>query len=470
LGIAGVVLVAAIAVAIAIGLPQGAATSALELRDCTIGDRAARCGRLAVPENPSVPDGRKIGLDVAVVPATGGRAKPDPLFWLAGWGSAGVADDAANVLPLLWRVNTERDLVFVDQRGTGSSELVCPLLPGRDPAGVRTAELSAAARRCAGSVGPGFRHYTSAVAVDDFDRVRRELGYETLNLYGVSYGVTTGQIYLLRHGAHVRTAVFDSGSLLEVRIFEHVAPNAQAALEQLLARCAADTACGTAFPQLRREFASVQARLAKTPIAVPGATVALTPATFAMVVEELLASTEGKAILPRVIHLVATGQVGRAATLVPSDAAQDTSELAYQLLIQCNEPWASRRPADVARLASGSFFAPAAQLQAGRLGAACRGVPDADVPAAIGQRVRSQVPVLFLSGDADPADPPANVAHARRELPNSRTVVFPGAGHGQLGLLCAQNLMADFVEAGTAAGLDTACAATAVQQQFDYSD
>jgi hypothetical protein len=76
--------------------------------------------------------------------------------------------------------------------------------------------------------------------------------------------------------------------------------------------------------------------------------------------------------------------------------------------------------------------------------------------------------VLFLTGNEDPADPPANVAHARRELPNSRTVIFPRSGHGQLGLLCAQNLISGFVEAGTAARLNTACAKSAVQQPFDY--
>jgi pimeloyl-ACP methyl ester carboxylesterase len=75
--------------------------------------------------------------------------------------------------------------------------------------------------------------------------------------------------------------------------------------------------------------------------------------------------------------------------------------------------------------------------------------------------------VLFLNGNEDPADPPSNVAYATRELPNSRTVIFPRAGHGQLGLLCAQNLIADFVARGGAEGLDASCARTAVEQAFD---
>jgi hypothetical protein len=88
-------------------------------------------------------------------------------------------------------------------------------------------------------------------------------------------------------------------------------------------------------------------------------------------------------------------------------------------------------------------------------------------PAAIGERVHSAVPVLFLSGKEDGADPPANIAHAKRELPGSLTVVFPAAGHGQLGTLCAQNLIASFVGLGTTDGIDTSCAQTAALQPFD---
>ncbi len=94
-------------------------------------------------------------------------------------------------------------------------------------------------------------------------------------------------------------------------------------------------------------------------------------------------------------------------------------------------------------------------------------LPEADVPAEIGKRVHSSVPVLFLSGNEDGADPPANIANARQELPNSRTVIFRAAGHGQLGLPCAQDLIAEFIDRDTARGLDASCARTAAIQPFD---
>ena len=462
---AGVFLVAAIALALVIAPRLGAPSG---LQPCTIGQRPAECERFAVRENPGDPGGRKIKLNVAVFRATGGHAKRDPLFWFAGWGGAGVTDDAANVISALWRVNVDRDVVFIDQRGTGSSKLSCPLLPRETP-NVPAAAVTAAARQCAERIGANLRYYTSAVAADDFDRVRQALGYDKINIYGGSYGVTTGLIYLLRHRSHVRTAVFDSGSLLDVRIFERAAQNSQRALGLLFARCAADTGCQTAYPQLRSEFAAIEARLARAPIGVPGTAVPLTSVGFSAGVEELLATPAGKAILPRVIHLIAIGRSGRAATLVRPWLTTGQSSLAYQLLIQCSEPWASWRPAVVSRLARGTFMQAKLESDARYVRAVCRGFPKAPVPPAIGRRVHSRIPMLFLTGNEDPADPPASVADARRELPNSRTVIFPASGHGQLGYLCSQNLVADFIARGTATGLDPSCAKTAVQQPFDFS-
>lgn len=444
----------------------GASNRSLELHPCTVGGSTAECGTLMVAENPSEPHGKQIPLAVAVVRALGKQPQPDPLFWFAGWGSAGVTDDAPNVVSAFTRVNLARDLVFVDQRGTGSSKLTCAMSP--DLRTASPAAVTAAARRCATKSGPNLRYYTSDVAVDDVDAVRRALGYDRINIYGGSYGVTTGQIYLLRHGDHVRSAVFDSGSLLDVHIFEQQLVNVPRSLDMLFARCAADVPCHRAFPRVEQEFAQITARLQRAPIVVPGTGQRVDAAAFARLIDDLIAYTPGKVFVPRFVHLVATGQYAEAATMVPQDEAGGAEpELAYQLLIQCSEPWASWRRDAIERLSPGSFLAPLFRPAAATMAAACAGFPKPDVPDAIGRRVESDVPVLFLAGDEDGADPPANIAHAERELPNSRTIVFTAAGHGQLGLYCAQTLIAEFVTAASAEGLDPACAKTAALRQFD---
>jgi pimeloyl-ACP methyl ester carboxylesterase len=442
----------------------GTSSRSLELHPCTVGGSQAECGTLLVAENPNEPQGKQIPLAVAVVRALGKQPEPDPLFWFAGWGSAGVTDDAGGVISAFTRVNLARDIVFIDQRGTGSSKLECALAP--DLRTAPPAAVTAAARRCAAKSGPNLRYYTSYVAVDDFDAVRRALGYDRINIYGGSYGVTTGQIYLLRHGDHVRSAVFDSGSLLDVHIFEQQLVNVPRTLDMLFARCAKDVACHRAFPRVEQEFAQIMARLERAPITVPGSEQRVDAAAFASLVDDLIAYTPGKVLVPRFVHLVATGQYAKAGALLPQDGG-GKPDLAYQLLIQCSEPWASWRRDAIERLSPGSFLAPLFRPAATTMAAACAGFPSPDVPAAIGQRVHSDVPVLFLAGDEDGADPPANIADAERELPNSRTIVFTAAGHGQLGLYCAQTLIAEFVAAASAERLNPACAKTAALRQFD---
>ncbi len=450
--------------------PHANATAAptIELHPCLITTYTpAKCGTLIVAENPADPGGPHIGLNVAVVPAANGEPKPDPLFWFAGWGSAGVTDDASSVISALVTVNEDRDIVFIDQRGTGSSRLECRL-PDQSKllANGALSLVSAAAQRCAERIGPNLRHYTTAVAVDDFDQVRAALGYDKINIYGGSYGVTSGQVYLSRHGSHVRSAVFDSGSLLDVHIFERGASNAQRALDLLFTRCAADSACHSAYPDLRRQYERAVARVSHAPIPIPGTKATLNPLTFAMGLDDLIAYTPGKAEVPRAIHLVATGQIGRLAALIPP-TTENRADLAYMALIQCSEPWASWRPAEVNRLTKGTFARRLMLLNTSIVDTACEALPKGDVPAEVGKRVHSSVPVLFLNGNEDSADPPANVANARRELPNSRTVIFAAAGHGQLGLPCAQVLIADFVERASTRGLATACARTAALREFD---
>ena len=442
----------------------GSSTGTIDLHTCTVGPTTtARCGTFRVPENPNRPDGRQIPLDVVVFPATGGQAKPDPVFWFSGWGGAAVEDDAVRGSAWLAWANVDRDLVFVDQRGTGSSKLVCDFGEANTAAGI-----TAGARRCAARLGPNLRYYTSAAAVDDLDRVREALGYEKINLYGGSYGVTTQQVYLLRHGGHVRSAVLDSGSLLDVRIFEREARNAQRALELLFGRCAADASCSAAYPRLRQEYTQVVDRLARGPIPIPGTTRSVDAVTFAYALDSLLGDTYGKTHVPRPIHLIAIGKVAEAMGDAPQ-APDETSAPAYMGLIQCSEPWASYRPAVVDRTSKGTFMRPLVLKYATVSNAVCKAFPQGYAPAAIGERVRSDVPVLLLAGNEDPTDPPANLAHAERELPASRTVIFPGSGHGQIPLACAQHLIAEFLDRGSARGLDTTCAESAAVHPFDTS-
>lgn len=454
---------AACAAALVVGGCGGGGTGSLHLHRCTIGGSPgvqAQCGALSVAENPFAPSWRHIDVHFAVVRATQPNPKPDALFDFAGWGGAGIEDDAWLVQPFA-TLNLDHDIVFIDQRGTGQSNALSCTIPTTD-----AATTTGATRTCVSRIGPRLKYYTSAVAVDDVDRIRAALGYDKIDIYGGSYGVTTEQVYLLRHGAHVRRAVLGSGSLLPVRIFENGPRNAQRALGILFARCTADAACHDAFGDVKAEYAALAARVARKPIQLPEVGSELSPATLAAAVDALLPFDKPQ--IPRFIHLLATGKPVQAAKIVkPHLPAMNAPELAYMLVIQCSEPWAVRRTPVAERLAAGTFMTQLEAMEIASTAAMCKGMLHGYAPASVGRRLHSAVPILFLQGDEDPADPPSAVAHAQRELPNSRVVVFPYSGHGQIRYQCAQYLTTRFIYGDDPRRLDTTCADSAAIAPFD---
>jgi pimeloyl-ACP methyl ester carboxylesterase len=185
------------------------------LTGCTPSGHLGECRTVWVPQDWAHPHGPQIPLLVAVLPATAAAHRAAPLFILAGWGGSAIGDvDWA--VQAFGQLNQSMDLVFTAQRGTPLSwPQTCPgLEAARSPA------LRAAVGRCLASASRSPRHDTTAAAVRDLEQVRKALGYNKINLYGGSYGVTLGLAYVQRCGAHVRTAVFYSGSLLNVPLWQ----------------------------------------------------------------------------------------------------------------------------------------------------------------------------------------------------------------------------------------------------------
>ena len=201
--------IAAAALALALtqaGAPAPLATSdeRITMEPCTaFGGVDALCGTLTVPEDPQVTGGRTIDLAVTVLPATGpeGTHAPDPIFALHG----GPGAAASFLAPLFAGIpaRDRRDIVLVDQRGTGASNgMACTvddagewLLLGlrfeMNPAGCPEFDADPTL-------------YTTPIAMDDLDRVRAAMGYERVNLWGGSYGARAALVYMRRHPERVR--------------------------------------------------------------------------------------------------------------------------------------------------------------------------------------------------------------------------------------------------------------------------
>lgn len=426
---------------------------------------AGVCGTLQVPEDRSTPSGRHIGLHIAVVPARAAVPAPDPLFAIAGGPGDASTQFFAWLPDLYTEVHATHDIVLVDQRGTGASNpLQLPPLPDTSglSASAANARLAAWAHDAFASLDADPRFYTSTVAADDLDDVRAALGYDRIDLYGTSYGGTLAQYYLRQHGDHVRVAVLDGATPLDIPVRERIATNSQHALDLVLTRCAADAACHAAFPDLASEWATLLGRLAQGVTVVnpdnPGEQVVLNLAAAGAAIHNALLTGAAAAQLPLAIHLAATDQWIPASQLLPA-APTGGAPLLMAQEIFCAEAWARFAPAEVARVGAGSYLLDAELADATSAAARCPYLPKGVTPADDAAPVRTSVPILWLTGDGDPQDPPANLRAVSAQAPNSRIVVMPAQEHvvGHLGYGPA--VIAAFLNLGTANGLDTACIA-----------
>lgn len=467
-------LFAAMAYSIAGAAP---ARERLQLSDCRLesamgGSASARCGWLQVAENPDEPAGKTLRLRVAVIPALRLRAEADPLVILAGGPGQSASDFYSAVSAAFRGVRRDRDILLLDQRGTGqSNRLDCEFTEGAniETAGFDTEDpqlLQARARTCLAALPADPRFYTTSVAVRDLEAVRVALGYEKLNLYAVSYGTRVAQHYVRRYPSQVRAVILDGAVPVDLALGPDVAPRAQQALDALFDRCTADQACGSAFPDLRRQFAELRMALQRQPIRMqlPDPLDAHpTDATFGVAqlsaaVRLLSYSDETASVLPLLIHEAQSSRQPQALVAQYLMIKRNTeAQIAYAMhfAVVCSEDaprWTSQTVSPAALDASylGSAFVTG-------LKAVCdiwpRGLVDDGFNAPLG----SDLPALILSGGNDPVTPHQYGERVKQSFTNSRHLVLAGQGHGQLATGCMPRIVEQFIRSAAVADLDTKC-------------
>ena len=427
----------------------------------------AECRFVQVPEDRARPTGRRLDLFVVRLPATGAEPEEGAVFYLDGGPGGAASETAANLPDLLAVLRPRRDLVFVDQRGTGRSHaLTCP---GPFRSRVELGELSPENVRACREVlerRADLVRYTTWDAVEDLEAVRKALGYGRIDLFGASYGTQVAQAYLRRHADRVRTAVLVGALPLapEPLLFE--ARDAERALRLLLDDCAADAACAAAFPRLSEETAEVLRRLEREPVRVKvdDREVLLDRLAFARTLRTRLYSAEAAARVPLALHRAFGGDylpMARAAVRI-AEMQRRAESLGMFLTVVCSEWMPYVDEESLRRLAEGTFLGSDIPVEWLR---SCRGWPRADLPADFAAPVRADVPVLLLSGRLDPVTPPQWGEQVALFLPRARQIVFAASSHFPSGE-CASGLVARFVEQADAAGLDTRCAQTEVRPPF----
>ena len=465
---------AAAVAAVAIALVSTAGVAAAQVSDCRVAGlrNSVKCGVVQRALDPSRPDGPKIDVHYVVVPAMARRKLPDPVFLIAGGPGQSAIDVAPQVMLLFGRLNNRRDIVFVDQRGTGrSAPLDCPESK-RESLGAQ-ADNEAQIRllmQCKAAllkkpyirVPADLGFFTTTLAMQDLDAVRQQLGAAQIDLVGISYGTRAILEYLRQFPTAVRRAALDSVAPPDMILPASFSTDGQAALDALLAACEQQADCTGAYPRLRADLAALLASLPK-PATAPHP-LSGTSERFTLTREMVLGAVRGAlynpamaAALPAAITEAAAGRVeglvGIGSVLGARRGLQLAMGMHFSVVCAEDAPLMSKatdRP--------GADFGDA---QATIYQRVCAEWPRGAVPAAFYSIPPSRTPALLLTGGLDPATPPRHAARVARALgPAAQLVIVPNAGHSVLGIGCGRDLLYRFIDAAddaAATAIDASC-------------
>ncbi|MES2057426.1 MAG: alpha/beta fold hydrolase [Pseudomonadota bacterium] len=424
--------------------------------------RDAKCGIFTVPENRQT-GGRTLPLRVIVLPASSGKAR-EPIFVLGGGPGQAATELASDYKAGQF---ADHDLVFMDVRGTGEGHaLDCPVGSDEAPAGYLEPFLAAGAglAACRDELQrhADLTQYTTMAAMRDLDDLRQAMGFKTINIDSGSYGTRAALIYIHMFGDHVRAAVLNGSVPVENRAPLYHAAAAQRAFNLLVRQCAADTTCHAAYPHISDDLRTVLHRLRTRPerVTIPHPVtraplqVSLSASGFADALRVMLYSAEAGRRVPRLLRDARAGNLAPFAEAAMQSSRSLAKSVRTGLLLSftCAEDVRRIRPEEVARATKGSFIGD--QRVRSQM-AACAVWPRPPVPKDYYAPVKSNVPVLIISGEVDPVTPPAWGDLMLRSFPNGIHVVLP-AGHTPYND-CTVALSTSLYAAGTARGLDTGC-------------
>jgi pimeloyl-ACP methyl ester carboxylesterase len=444
----------------------------LELSDCRINAGPgypgikARCGTFLRPLDPASPASEQLELRVAVVPAIDLNPEPDPLVPFAGGPGGGAIQFYAAFYTAFEPVRRDRDILLLDQRGTGSSaRMDCPVdddIVEGQYSDEQTLEFT---KSCLEQLPHDPRFFTTSIAVADLEALRQALGYPTLNLLGTSYGTRVAQHFARRYPGSTRTIILDGVVPPQVPLGPEIATEAQRALDDILDRCAQEPVCNERFPEIDLDFESIRTQLTAAPVSV----VLSDPITgrreslefghneLAAAIRLLAYQPRSIALMPLLIHEAAHDNFVPLAAQFQLTASRlaDALSLGMHNSVVCTEdlPFIDRSTIDFAALEA-TYIGP---LQLRALEAICSIWPRGPIDDGFTEPLTTDIPVLLLSGEADPITPPRYADLAAVNFGNARHLIGEQQGHGQIPAGCMPNIVAQFVSTADPNALETNC-------------
>lgn len=449
-------------VTLAVAATSLAATRTIGLTPCHPGkiEEAVLCGTLHVPENRAKPDGKSIALAMIVMPALAQPAA-EPLFDLAGGPGLAATSGAAIYATDLRPYRAHRDVVLVDQRGTGGADRLACTMKGT-PVQQFTGETFPLdyvqqCRRDLESRGHDLSAYTTDASAEDLDAVRAALGYERIALTGLSYGSRLALVYARRHPDRVARMILTGTTPAWASLPLFHASSAQRGLDLVFDDCAADEKCSAKYGDVRAKLQRVLATLAAKPEPAP-------PEIFAERLRTLLYMPATSRRLPKIIDSASRGDFAPFLALASDGMAYADG---LYLSVTCSEDVPRIAESDVKRSAAGTYFGDYRIRQQQR---ACRNWPAAKLDPAFWDDVQADVPTLILAGYRDPVTPPTWSYAVASHLPHARVVLIPQSAHLPDGLSnfeCWDGLSMKFLDGAELTDADVACVKNMSPSPFD---
>ena len=420
----------------------------------------AECRVLMVAENPDDPRSRKIPIRYALLKATGSSRRPEAVFLFSGGPGAGSTEMVGFANGPLAPIREIRDIVLVDQRGSGGSNpLKCPAELKKYPArAFGTLFPPDAIKACQAKLSSqaDLTRYTTDYAIGDIELIRQALGYPRLIMYGGSYGTRIAQAYARRYPDKTMALILDGVVPFDFSLPLTYAATLQESVDRFIAR-------NDTLPRLKEQWNALVAKFRQGPVQVTvtprsGAPVkvGMSLGDFGYAVRGVLYRVDlSRELAKRIADAATTGNLDWFAGRYYSRAADFEEDFADGLHLGavCNEELVWIKDADTGPATSGSFIG---TYLLDEYRAACRGWPRAKVAADFQRPLTAPIPTLLVSGLYDPVTPPRIADRVAKHLPRALHVV-DSAGHHGSAFGCARPATMHVFKEGTIDGIPTVC-------------
>ena len=422
-----------------------------------------RCGYIIVNENPNEPNGQKINIHYAVIPAVKNIYPNQAFLAIAGGPGQSAIDNAPLFNNTFARIRETRDILLIDQRGTGRSNILkCPEDKSVSPLLMNEGNFDTIAEtnKCLAAIDGDVTQYTSTAALKDFEAVRISLGYDKLHIYGISYGTRMAQLYMREYAEAIATVTLDGVVPMQQSVLA-IGLAIDRAVDLLISECENLSRCQQQFPSLRKALATTEVELMLSPVKAQifhpmtgqPTEFLLTHDKFLSVIRLALYSPTTRVLLPYAIHQA--GEKNYQAVLGLYSLTMEGIDIAMGMhaSVVCSED-IHRLSTDLSTELETSYMG---RTMFTELSKVCSVWPSTKVDETFSAPISNNIPTLLLSGELDPATPPDWATLAMADMKNAKHFIAPHAAHGVAMQSCANRLVAQLVDEGSTVELDGDC-------------